>query len=175
MATTKNAIMADQFANTANYLMHERSTGPEIWEDTDGKVDIFVAGIGTGGTITGVGSYLKRQNSQIQVIGVEPQESMLLNNGTTGPHKIQGIGANFVPKILKWEIIDEILPVSSETALNTARQLVKKNGILVGISAGAAVAAAQKLASRIENKGKMIVVVLPDTGERYLSTPLFSK
>lgn len=175
LSTTKNAIMADQFANEANYLMHERSTAPEIWEDTDKQVDIFVAGIGTGGTITGVGRFLKRQNQRIQIVGVEPEESALLSRGSAGPHKIQGIGANFVPKILDQEIIDEILPVAGEDAIRTARQLAREKGILVGISAGAAIAATKNLASRTENIGKTIVAVLPDTGERYLSTPLFSE
>ena len=163
-----------QFVNPANPAAHRASTGPEIWEDTEGKVDIFVAGVGTGGTLTGVGAYLKEQNSAIKVVAVEPASSPVLSKGTAGAHKIQGIGAGFVPDVLDTRIYDEVIPVENDDAFAAGKLVGKKEGVLVGISSGAAVWAAMELAKRPENKGKTIVALLPDTGDRYLSTPLFA-
>lgn len=171
---TPGAFIAGQFVNPANPDVHYRTTGPEIWEDTDGQVDIFVAGVGTGGTITGVGRYLKEKNPAVRVVAVEPATSPILSAGTAGPHKIQGIGAGFVPDILDTKVYDEVLPVSNEDAFATGRLIGRAEGVLVGISSGAAVHAAVELAKRAENAGKTIVVLLPDTGDRYLSTPLFA-
>ena len=170
-----NAFIPDQFANPANPTVHRETTGPEIWEDTDGKVDIFVAGVGTGGTITGTGEYLKSQNPNVQVVAVEPASSPLLSKGVAGPHGLQGIGANFVPKVLNTDVYDEIIPVTDEDAYQTRRLIGRTEGVLVGISSGAALWAAIQAAKRPENKGKTIVVLLPDTGDRYLSTPMFSE
>ena len=163
-----------QFVNPANPAAHKATTGPEIWEDTDGKVDIFVAGVGTGGTITGVGEYLKIRNPNVKVVAVEPATSPVLSKGTAGAHKIQGIGAGFVPAVLDTKVYDEIIPVENEAAFATGKKIGKTEGVLVGISSGAAVWAAVELAKRPENKGKTIVALLPDTGDRYLSTPLFA-
>lgn len=174
-AETPNSFIPSQFTNISNPTAHRNTTGPEIWEDTDGRVDIFVAGVGTGGTITGVGEYLKSQNANIKVVAVEPAGSPVLSKGTPGPHKIQGIGAGFVPDTLNTKIYDEIITVENEDAFEMGRTLARKEGLLVGISSGAAVFAATKLAQRPENKGKVNVALLPDTGERYLSTPMFSE
>ena len=168
-----NAFIPGQFVNPANAAAHRETTGPEIWADTDGKVDIFVAGVGTGGTITGVGEYLKAQNPDVKIVAVEPATSPVLSQGTAGPHKIQGIGAGFVPDVLNTAIYDEIIPVANEDAFSAGRALGRTEGVLVGISSGAALWAGIQLAKRPENRGKTIVVLLPDTGDRYLSTPLF--
>ena len=173
-AEIPNSIIAGQFVNPANPKAHRETTGPEIWEDTDGEVDIFVAGVGTGGTVTGVGEYLKSQKASVKVVAVEPADSPVLSKGTAGSHKIQGIGAGFVPEVLNTGVYDEIIPVSNEDAFATGKEIARKDGILVGISSGAALFAATQIAKRPENKGKTIVVLLPDTGDRYLSTPLFT-
>lgn len=173
-AETPNSFIPSQFTNSANPDVHRRTTGPEIWRDTDGKIDIFVAGVGTGGTITGVGEYLKSQNPNVRVVAVEPAGSPVLSKGVSGPHKIQGIGAGFVPDTLNTHIYDEIIPVENEDAFATGREIARKEGVLVGISSGAAVYAASLLAQRPENAGKVIVALLPDTGDRYLSTPMFA-
>ena len=172
-AQIPNSIIAGQFVNPANPKAHKETTGPEIWEDTDGEVDIFVAGVGTGGTVTGVGEYLKSQKASVKVVAVEPADSPVLSKGTAGAHKIQGIGAGFVPDVLNTGVYDEIIPVANEDAFATGKLLGKSEGVLVGISSGAALWAAIELAKRPENKGKTIVALLPDTGDRYLSTPLF--
>ena len=171
----ENSFIPGQFENPANPETHRKNTGPEIWNDTDGKVDIFVAGVGTGGTISGVGEYLKSKNPDIQIVAVEPEDSPVLSKGESGPHKIQGIGAGFVPNILNTEIYDEIIPVSNDNSFETAKLIAKQEGVLVGISSGAALYAALQLAKRPENKGKTIVVLLPDSGDRYYSTALFAE
>ena len=173
-ASTPNSFIPGQFDNPANPAIHRTTTGPEIWEDTDGRVDLFVAGAGTGGTVTGVGEYLKSKNPNIKIVVVEPADSPVLSEGHAGPHKIQGIGAGFVPAVLNTAVYDEIIPVKNEDAFATARAIGTEEGLLVGISSGAAAWAATQLAKRPENAGKTIVVLLPDTGERYLSTALFA-
>ncbi len=170
---TPNSVIVGQFENPANPATHKATTGPEIWEDTDGKVDFFVAGVGTGGTVTGVGEYLKSKNPDVKIIAVEPASSPVLSKGTAGPHKIQGIGAGFVPATLNTKVYDEIIPIENDDAFATGREVARTEGFLVGISSGAALHAAKIIASRPENKGKNIVVLLPDSGDRYLSTPLY--
>ena len=168
-----NAFIPGQFVNPANPAIHRATTGPEIWRDTDGKVDIFVAGVGTGGTVSGVGEYLKSQNPNVKIVAVEPADSPVLSKGVAGPHRIQGIGAGFVPDTLNTKVYDEVVTVEIDNALNTVKELAKNEGLLIGISSGAAVYAATQVANRPENKGKVIVALLPDTGERYLSSPGF--
>ena len=170
-----HSFIPGQFDNPSNPAAHVASTGPELWEDTDGKIDIFVAGVGTGGTVSGIGSYLKSKNPNIQIVAVEPASSPLLTEGRAGPHKIQGIGANFIPSILNREVIDEVMPITNEDAYEMARKVGRQEGILVGISAGAAIHAASVLAQRPENRGKTIVALVPDSGDRYLSTDLYQE
>ena len=172
---TPNSFIPSQFTNPVNPAMHKSTTGPEIWDDTDSAVDIFVAGVGTGGTLTGVGEYLKEKKPSVKIVAVEPEDSQVLGKGQAGPHKIQGIGAGFVPDTLNTKIYDEVIPIANEEAFRFGREFARAEGVLVGISSGAALAAAAKLAVRPENKGKTIVALLPDTGERYLSTDLFSE
>lgn len=174
-AEIDGSFIPSQFANPANPAAHRATTGPEIWQDTDGKVDFFIAGVGTGGTVTGIGEYLKQQNPEVKVIAVEPATSPVLSKGVAGPHKIQGIGANFVPEILNTNVYDEVITIENEDAFDAGRRFARAEGILVGISAGAALHAAEIIASRPENAGKNIVVLLPDTGDRYLSTELFAE
>ena len=171
---TPDSFVPEQFENPANPEIHRLTTGPEVWNDTDGKVDIFIAGVGTGGTVTGTGEYLKSQNPNVKVVAVEPEDSPVLSKGTAGPHKIQGIGAGFVPKTLNTDVYDEVIAVSNEDSFETSKLIAKQEGVLVGISAGAAYYAALQLAKRPENKGKTIVALLPDSGDRYYSTPLFN-
>jgi cysteine synthase A len=170
-----NAFIPGQFVNPANPAVHRATTGPEIWEDTDGRIDYFVAGIGTGGTITGAGEFLKSKKPNLKIVAVEPDDSPVLSEGRSGPHKIQGIGAGFVPEVLNRNVYDEIIRVKNEDAFKTGKELSRTEGLLVGISSGAAIFAASEIAKRPENEGKIIVVILPDTGERYLSTPMFSE
>ena len=174
-AQIPGAIVAGQFDNPANPMAHYLTTGPELWQDTEGRMDIFVAGVGTGGTITGVGRYLKEKNPAVRIVGVEPAGSPLLSGGTAGPHGLQGIGANFIPQVLDVNLLDEIIPVSDEDAYEAGRQLARTEGLMCGITSGAAVFAAKQLAMRPENKGKIIVALLPDLGDRYLSTPMYQE